>query len=99
MSLSSPRRQGPITTAGRKVTTIVLHRLAAAYGVRLRGRQWRGRSYLPPPHRALLAICAPSLNDLSLAQTMLGWTSFEPAKVAKPQSEPAITFSRPTTLA
>jgi len=30
---------------------------------------------------------------------MVGWISSEPAKVAKPQSLPAITFSRPTTLA
>ncbi len=30
---------------------------------------------------------------------MLGWTSLLPAKVAKPQSEPAITRSRPTSLA
>ena len=50
-------------------------------------------------HSCLLAIRAPSASDLSFAQTMLGCTSFEPAKVAKPQSAPAMTFSRPTTLA
>ncbi len=51
------------------------------------------------PHNCLLAMAAPSLSDLNFAHTMLGWISFEPAKVAKPQSVPAITFSRPTTLA
>ena len=69
------------------------------------------RSALPHCRRQpsrLPAITAPerfrrergaSLSALSFAQTMVGWISFEPAKVAKPQSEPAITFSRPTTLA
>ena len=56
----------------------------------------RGATY---PHSCLLAIAAPSLSDLNLAHTIEGWISFEPAKVAKPQSEPAITFSRPTILA
>jgi hypothetical protein len=51
------------------------------------------------PHNCLLAMAAPSLSALNFAHTMLGWISFEPANVAKPQSEPAITFSRPTTLA
>ena len=53
----------------------------------------------PHPHNCLLAIAAPSLSDLNFAHTIVGWISFEPANVAKPQSEPAITFSRPTTLA
>jgi len=35
----------------------------------------------------------------NFAQTIEGCTSFEPANVAKPQSEPAMTFSRPTTPA
>src|SRR5919109_3136563 len=52
-----------------------------------------------PPHSCRLASLAPSTSDVNFAHTMLGCTSFEPAKVAKPQSEPAITFSRPTTLA
>jgi hypothetical protein len=38
------------------------------------------------------AIRAPSLSALNLAQTIDGWTSFDPAKVAKPQSDPAMTF-------
>src|SRR5262249_7972272 len=52
-----------------------------------------------PPHSRWLAIFAPSASDWNFAHTMLGCTSFEPAKVAKPQSAPAMTFSRPTTLA
>src|SRR5262245_40829361 len=55
---------------------------------------WRGH-----PHNCLLAIAAPSLSALNFAHTIDGWISFEPANVAKPQSEPAITFSRPTTFA
>ena len=51
------------------------------------------------PHNCLLAMAAPSLSDLNFAHTMLGWISFEPANVAKPQSVPAMTFPRPTTLA
>src|SRR5262245_15614015 len=47
----------------------------------------------------LLAIFAPSASAWNFAHTMLACTSFEPAKVAKPQSAPAMTFSRPTTAA
>jgi hypothetical protein len=50
-------------------------------------------------HRRLLAILAPSASAWNFAHTMLACTSFEPAKVAKPQSAPAMTFSRPTTAA
>ena len=52
----------------------------------------------PSAPSCLLAMRAPSTSDLNFAQTMLGCTSFEPAKVAKPQSAPAITFSRPDHL-
>ena len=50
-------------------------------------------------HNFLLAISAPSTSAASLAQAMAGSISSAPAKVANPQSEPAITFSRPTALA
>src|SRR5262245_21332141 len=56
------------------------------------GRQLR-------PHSRRDARRAPSARAPSLAHTMVGWISSEPAKVAKPQSLPAITRSRPTTLA
>src|SRR5215468_5806127 len=46
-----------------------------------------------------VAIRAPSASAWSFAHTILGWISLEFAKFAKPQSEPAITFSRPTILA
>ena len=36
-------------------------------------------------HSCWLAIFAPSTSDLNLAHTMLGCTSLEPAKLAKPQ--------------
>ena len=42
---------------------------------------------------------APSASASSLAQAIEGTTVGAPAKVAKPQSTPAITFSRPTTPA
>jgi hypothetical protein len=42
---------------------------------------------------------APSVIALNFAQTTLSWISCDPAKVPKPQSAPAITFSRPTALA
>src|SRR5437588_295178 len=48
------------------------------------------------PHSAFVASRAPSTSAPSLAHTMLGWISVEPAKDAKPQSAPAMTRSRPT---
>src|SRR6516164_5905144 len=74
---------------------------AGPYDVR---RLWHnGRPQGPPlrkthslQYNSLLAIRAPSASACSFAHTMLAWISFELAKVAKPQSEPAITFSRPT---
>src|ERR1700693_1682498 len=51
------------------------------------------------PHSGSLASLAPSTKDRSLAQTTLGWISKDVAKEAKPQSAPAITFSRPTASA
>src|SRR5262249_32238909 len=50
-------------------------------------------------HSCREAMRAPSASAASFAPTMLSCTSSEPAKVAKPQSEPAITFSRPTMSA
>src|SRR5262245_15527448 len=40
---------------------------------------------------------APSVSAASLAHTIVGWISSEAANDAKPQSAPAMTFSRPTT--
>ena len=54
-----------------------------------------GRAYHSRPD----AICAPSTMAASFAHVISGSTSSEPAKVAKPQSVPAMTFSRPTTEA
>lgn len=45
------------------------------------------------------AIRAPATRDSNLGQTMLGRSSLLPANVAKPQSLPAIMFSRPTARA
>src|SRR5205085_11314165 len=59
--------------------------------------QWRG--YAAFCHSARLAIRAPSANAANLTQTTLGWTSQVAAKLAKPQSAPAMTFSRPTAPA
>lgn len=50
-------------------------------------------------HSSREASRAPSTSEPSLAQAMSGSTGVELANVAKPQSVPAITFSRPTTLA
>jgi len=47
----------------------------------------------------VLAIAAPWAMAAIFAQTMRGSTSAEWAKVANPQSVPAITFSRPTMRA
>ena len=58
-----------------------------------------GRFYPPRRHSASLARAAPSTSDSSFAQAMSGSTLGSAAKVAKPQSEPAITRSRPTTPA
>src|SRR5438045_4316332 len=54
-------------------------------------------SYAAFPQRRSVAIAAPSASALSLAQTTDGTTGLVcPAKVAKPQSVPAMTRSRPT---
>ena len=50
-------------------------------------------------HNRRVAISAPSVSALSLAHATSGWTSSPARAVAKPQSVPAMTFSRPTTLA
>src|SRR6202035_2868204 len=50
-------------------------------------------------HSSFEASRAPSARAASFAHTMLSCTSSEPAKVAKPQSDPAMTFSRPAIAA
>ena len=50
-------------------------------------------------HSDSLARRAPSASVSSLAQTIDGSTLVMPAKVEKPQSVPAMTLSRPTSLA
>lgn len=50
-------------------------------------------------HSSWLASRAPSAIAASFAQVIFGSTGTKAAKVAKPQSLPAITFSRPTTPA
>ena len=50
-------------------------------------------------HKRSLAKAAPSTRASNLAQAMSGSTAGRSAKVAKPQSAPAITRSRPTLLA
>jgi len=50
-------------------------------------------------HSFVLAKRAPSARAPSFAQAIAGTTVGAPAKVAKPQSTPAMTFSRPTTCA
>src|SRR6266566_3286765 len=47
----------------------------------------------------LVAMRAPSARAWSFAHTTVGWISVQLARFAKPPSEPAITFSRPTMLA
>src|SRR5262245_19833273 len=51
------------------------------------------------PQSCFVAIRAPSTSASNFAHTTLGWISVEPANVAKPQSAPAMTFSRPTARA
>ncbi len=59
--------------------------------------------FMHPPslsyHNRSVAVCAPSTIEASFAQVMSGSTVSKPEKVAKPQSVPAMTFSRPTTEA
>ena len=50
-------------------------------------------------HSCSLASRAPSAIAASFAQVIFGSTGTRAAKVAKPQSLPAMTFSRPTTPA
>ena len=51
------------------------------------------------PHNCALASRAPLTSASSFAQATVGWIIMLPAKVPNPQSAPAITRSRPTTLA
>src|SRR5262249_56024619 len=83
--------------------------VGVVWGASPRGRQRCNRSRTRrdqrsdtaqrPPQSCWLASRAPSASDLNFAHTMLGCTSFDPAKVAKPQPAPAITLSPPPTLA
>src|SRR5207245_7623109 len=50
-------------------------------------------------HSCCDAMRAPAAIDAILAHAICGSTAEEPAIVPKPQSVPAITFSRPTTPA
>jgi CubicO group peptidase (beta-lactamase class C family) len=50
-------------------------------------------------HSLWLVMRAPSTRAPSFAQAIAGSTVGVPAKVAKPQSTPAMTFSRPTRFA
>jgi len=50
-------------------------------------------------HSFWLATRAPSARAPSFAQAIVGTTIGAPAKVAKPQSTPGTTFSRPTSSA
>jgi hypothetical protein len=50
-------------------------------------------------HSFLLAMRAPSARAPSFAQAIVGTTVGAAAEVAKPQSTPAMTFSRPTISA
>ena len=50
-------------------------------------------------HSFWLATRAPSARAPSFAQAIVGTTVGAPAKVAKPQSTPGTTFSRPTSSA
>jgi len=54
---------------------------------------------VPVFHSSWLASRAPSAIAASFAQVIFGSTGTTAAKVAKPQSLPATTFSRPTTSA
>src|SRR5262245_6076976 len=54
---------------------------------------------IPYPQSRALANRAPSASACSLAHEMDGATRVRSALVPKPQSVPAMTFSRPTTLA
>src|SRR5262245_41789638 len=50
-------------------------------------------------HNSFDASRAPSASAASFIHTILESTCSRPAKVPKPQSTPAMTFSRPTTRA
>src|SRR6266446_10614681 len=56
-------------------------------------------SHVERAHSLWLAMRAPSARAPSFAQAIAGSTVGAPAKVAKPQSTPAMTFSRPTMSA
>lgn len=62
-------------------------------------RRSSGTGSEPSYHRRPDAKRAPSARAASLANTMVGCTVGGPAKVPKPQSAPAMTFSRPTSCA
>src|SRR5262249_24812726 len=54
----------------------------------------------PRPQSCRVASRAPSAIAANFSHTTLGWTSLNRTpEAAKPQSAPAMTFSRPTILA
>ncbi len=63
----------------------------------LRGQIEKWALYFP--HSSFVAIRAPSASASSFAHTIVGCTRLVNGVCAKPQSVPAMTFSRPTSLA
>src|SRR5262247_991505 len=61
--------------------------------------RWSFPVYVRRAHSFWLARRAPSARAPSFAQAIVGTTVGAPAKVAKPQSTPGTTFSRPTSSA
>jgi hypothetical protein len=59
----------------------------------------RIHKYAPQLQKRLLAMRAPSAIAANFAHTTSGSTAAWPTQVPNPQSLPAITFSRPTSLA
>lgn len=91
--------------AGGKDTEIV-RKMCKKYGLDPRRRRLILRTVplhyaalAPEPHNCALASRAPLTKASSLAQATVGWIVIMPANVPNPQSAPAITRSRPTTLA
>ncbi len=86
------RRKADVRTPG--LPALCWERLSAAIAT-LAATPFRMHAY----QSASEAIRAPSARAASFAQAMLGKIMSSSALVAKPQSVPAITFSRPTTPA
>ena len=87
--------RAPLSALGNEVHSTQSHRQSG----RAHKHVPKNPKYAPQLQKRLLAMRAPSAIAANFAHTTSGSTAAWPTQVPNPQSLPAITFSRPTSLA